>query len=271
MKLAVSNIAWEPLEEPAVREIMRRYGAAGVEIAPTKVWGSPADTEPDEVTAVRRSWAKDGFKVAALQSLLFAHPELTIFDGDAARAATEQYLEKIIQLAGRLGAGALVFGSPKNRLAGTKPRAEIEQIARGFFQRMADAAVASNTCFCLEPNPPEYGCDYVTNVNEALSVIRDIDHPGLRLNLDTGIMTMNREPVEPTIEAAFPWIGHVHLSEPRLATVGSGAVDHRRIGRALNNFNYTGWVSIEMRAQAGGTNSSSVETALRAATEFYVI
>jgi len=269
MKLAISNIAWEPQEEPAVREMMQRYGAAGVEIAPTKVWSSPAETEPNDISAVRQSWAKDGFHVAALQSLLFGHPELTVFDGDQARIATEEYLEKIIQLAGQLGAGALVFGSPKNRRAGTKPSAEIEQIASGFFERMAEAAVMSNTCFCLEPNPPQYGCDYVTNVNEALSVIRDIDHPGLRLNLDTGIMTMNQEPVETTIEAAFPWIGHVHLSEPQLATVGSGGVDHGRIGRALNNLNYTGWVSIEMRAGAAGTNSSSVETALRAATEFY--
>jgi sugar phosphate isomerase/epimerase len=269
LKIAISNIAWEQVEEPAIRELMRRYGAAGVEIAPTKIWPIPDKAGAQETTAVRESWCRDGFQVVAMQSLLFGHPELTIFDGDDARAATEDYLQNIIRIAGCLGAGALVFGSPKNRLRGSRPSSEIDRIAGGFFRAMAESAVESSTCFCLEPNPPEYGCDYVTTVNEALEVIKAIDHPGLRFNLDTGILTMNGEPVESTLEAAFSWIGHVHISEPQLGLVGSGGVAHKRIGTALRGLGYDGWVSIEMRSGGHGTNLERVETALKTAVECY--
>jgi sugar phosphate isomerase/epimerase len=269
MKIAISNIAWEPAEDDTVRALMREFGTAGVELAPTKIWSNPATASEAEVDRARREWNNAGFQVAALQSLLFGRPELTVFDGEQSRAATGDYLQQVMLVAGRLGAGALVFGSPKNRRIGNTQPAEIERIARGFFQAMAKSAVVSNTCFCLEPNPPEYGCDYVTTVDEALEVIRAIDHPGLRLNLDTGIMAMNREPVEATIEAALPWIGHIHLSEPQLAVVGSGAVDHARIAEVLKKLGYDGWVSIEMRSSGNGANATAVESALKAAHEFY--
>ena len=41
MKLAVSNIAWEPDEDEAVYTLMQKYGVTGVEIAPTKIWDRP--------------------------------------------------------------------------------------------------------------------------------------------------------------------------------------------------------------------------------------
>jgi sugar phosphate isomerase/epimerase len=269
MKIAISNIAWEQGEEAAIRDLMKRYGAAGVELAPTKIWSKPDQARANEIVEIREGWLREGFQVAAMQSLLFGHPEMTIFDGDGARTATEEYLKRIIQLGGQLGAGALVFGSPKNRLVGKRPLEETQPIAQGFFETMAENAVQSKTCFCLEPNPTQYGCDYVTTVEEALGVIREIDHPGLRLNLDTGILTMNGEPVESTLEAAFPWIGHVHISEPQLGVIGSGGVDHARIGGTLKQLGYMGWVSIEMRSGDKGTNAARAETALRTAAEFY--
>jgi len=269
MKLGISNIAWDARSEEHTSELQSPAMISWVEIAPTKVWSAPDAADQIQIEAIRNSWAKDGFQIAALQSLLFGHPELTVFNGAEARGATEAYLRKIICLAGGLGAGALVFGSPKNRLVNGCPAREIEPIAHSFFRSMAERAVEVKTCFCLEPNPPAYGCDYVTTIAEALRVIREIDHPGLRLNLDTGILTMNGESPEDSIEEAFPWIGHVHVSEPQLAGVGSGGVDHRRIGRILKDLNYRGWVSIEMRAGGSQSNPAAVETALRTANEFY--
>ena len=45
-RLAVSNIAWEPHEDDAVAEVLRREGVTGVEIAPTKWRPTPYDAPP---------------------------------------------------------------------------------------------------------------------------------------------------------------------------------------------------------------------------------
>jgi D-psicose/D-tagatose/L-ribulose 3-epimerase len=269
VRIAISNIAWNPEAEQEVISLMGRYGVEGVEIAPTKIWPRPLEASATEVDGFSNTWRGRGHPIIALQSLLFGRPDLTLFDGEQDRAAMVDYLRGIISLAGRLGAGALVFGSPKNRIAGNRSIQEVNSIAARFFSEMAEWAVSCNTCFCLEPNPAEYGCDYVRTVAEALEVIRATNHPGLRLNLDTGIMTINGEPLAETIVEALPYIGHLHLSEPQLGVVGSGPVDHERIAYFLRHNDYRGWVSIEMRSGSNASDSAAIETALSTVVRYY--
>src|SRR5438552_1722928 len=96
-----------------------------------------------------------------------------------------EYLSKISWLGGQLGAGPLVFGSPKNRIRGDLTFDEALKIAVPFFRSAAGNAQKNGTILCLEPNPPEYGCDFVTNTREALSVVEQVAHPGFRLHLDS--------------------------------------------------------------------------------------
>jgi len=269
VKIAISNIAWNPENDDEVVRLMSRYNIEGLEIAPTKIWPRPLEATAAELDDVKTTWRKRGYPIIALQSLLFGRPDLTLFDGEQNRSAMADYLRGIISIAGRLDAGALVFGSPKNRIAGDRSVQEVNSIAARFFREMAEWAASCNTCFCLEPNPGEYGCDYVQTVSEALELIRAIDHPGLRLNLDTGIMTMNGEPLAETIETALPYIGHLHLSEPNLGIVGNGSVDHAEIAYLLRKNDYRGWVSIEMRSGSGTSDSAAIDTALSTVTHYY--
>lgn len=269
MKIALSNIAWDPADDEAVAALMRRHGASGIEIAPTKIWPRPLEASPDSIEACRQAWADRGFAVAALQSILFGRPDLTLFGSAESRLAMAEYLEGILTLAARLGAGAVVFGSPKNRIAGALSKRQADDIALPFFARMAEAAHSRGVAFCLEPNPAVYACDYVRTVAEALAVIRQVDHPGLRLNLDTGIMHLNGEPVEATVAEALPATGHIHLSEPQLGVVGAGGVDHAAIAASLSARHYQGWVSIEMRSGWNTPDTISVDSALAAAARHY--
>lgn len=268
VRLAVSNIAWDPVEDDAVAAVFRAERAGGVEIAPTKWRERPMDASPAEVAAYRRTWEDRGLEIVSLQALLFGQPDLQLFGTHASRAAMLDYLRRVIDFAAMVGAHALVFGSPKNRVRGALGIAEATAIATEFFRDVGAHAHAQRTVICIEANPPAYGCDFVTTTREAVDLCRAIDHPGVRVNADLGGMTMSGESPTEAIRLARDVIGHVHASEPNLAELGAGA-DHERAASALAAINYDGWVSIEMRATRGGDNVAAVERAVRLAKRSY--
>jgi len=248
MKLAVSNIAWPMEHDAAVADVLRGLGVTGIEVAPTKVWPRPLEATDAEIDAYRRFWDDRGIAIAAAQSLLFGRPDLTLFESDDTQRRTLEYLTGIIRLCGRLGAGALVFGSPKNRRVGSMPRPRAWTEAVSFFRRLAEAAEAAGTTVVLEANPPEYGADFVTRAAEAIGLVTTLNQPGFRLHLDTGCMTLVKDPIRETFAAGFPWLQHFHVSEPNLEPPDTtGRVDHTAAAAELTRRGYDGWVSLEMR------------------------
>jgi D-psicose/D-tagatose/L-ribulose 3-epimerase len=270
-RLAISNIAWEPDEDDAIADVLRRAGVTGVELAPTKWRERPFEASAADVAAYRRSWEDRGLRVVSLQSLLFGRPDLQLFGDDATRAALSDFLRRIIDFGAALGAHALVFGSPKNRLRGTLTIAEAADIAAPFLRELGEHADQRGIAFCIEANPPEYGCDFVTTTSEAIALCARVDHPRVRINADLGGMTMAGEHVSRSIHSANDLIAHMHASEPHLVELGSAAAgaDHSAAARALKEIGYGGWLSIEMRAWAGGGNVAAVQRALRLAKGCY--
>lgn len=268
LRLAISNIAWDPAEDDAVAAVLRRHGVTGVEIAPTKWRADPLNASPAEVASYRSSWEDRGLQVVSLQSLLFGRPDLQLFGDDATRAAFTGYLRRTIDLAAQLGARALVFGSPKNRLRGGLPLSDATTIASELLLRLGEHAHAHGAALCIEANPPGYGCDFITTTAEAADLCRLINHPGVRVNADLGGMTMAAEEPTAAIRYAAPCIAHFHASEPDLAPLGSAA-DHRAAASALRAIDYRGWISIEMRAAGAGGNVAAVDAALTRARSLY--
>jgi sugar phosphate isomerase/epimerase len=263
MRLAVSNIAWPAGSDAAAADLLRRHGVPAVEVAPTKVWPQPADVTEAEAMAYRSWWERRGMAIVALQALLFGQPGLTLFDRAATTERTLDYLGRIIRLAGWLGAGALVFGSPKNRLAAGKPAAEVWSTALGLFRRLGAVAERHRTVFCIEPNPPEYGCDWVTRVAEGAALVAEVGHPGFGLHLDAGGMMLAGDnlaglgPVRP---------GHFHISEPHLGPTGTCGAPHTAFAEELRRIHYDRWHSIEMRMPEGdwlATLDRSIGNAVR--------
>ena len=140
MEFALSNIAWEPSEDEAVREVLTAAGVSAIEVAPTKTWSDPSTVPAAEARRFRNEWESRGFRLVAMQALLFGHPEMTLFENEERRTLTYNYLLKIMELAARLGVKPMVFGSPKNRLAGSLPKSEALSIAAGFFHIVGEAA-----------------------------------------------------------------------------------------------------------------------------------
>ena len=265
-RLAVSNIAWEPSEDAAVVEILRREGVSGIEIAPTKWREKPFDARPSDLAAYRQLWEDRGLRIVSLQALLFGRPDLQLFASDDSRRSLRDYLRRVIDFASAVGALAMVFGSPKNRVRGSLPTADAMRIAADFLRDIGVYSAECGTTMCIEANPVEYGCDFVTTTAEAVALCRAVDHPAVRVNVDLGGMTLSHENVATSIADARDVIGHYHASEPNLAPIGASS-GHAEAGRALAEVGYANWVSIEMRA--AGDNVEAVAGAVARVKEDY--
>ena len=251
MILCVSNIAWTADQDEAALELLASLGVTHLEFAPTRWWPDLSKVDDDQIFRARAVWERFGFQAVAFQSLLFGQPALTLFD-PSRREACRRYLESVIDLAGRMGVSALVFGSPKNRWRGSLSDEEASAVAIPFFQSLALRAAALNVRFCFEPNPSVYGADFGCTLKESLSLIEAVDRPAFCLNLDTGAMTVNDEDPLESVTRASGRVGHVHLSEPSLGSFETPRASHHQISQALQKVGYDGIVSLEMRPPANG-------------------
>ncbi len=269
MNLAISNIAWERDEEAAAAEIMATLGISRVEIAPTKVWDVPLEATDAQIKAYRRWWERQGIQIVALQSLNYGHPEFQIFGDATLRDQFLAYLKGIISLGAKLGAKVLVFGSPKNRLVGELPASQAHAIAVEFFGDLGQTAADHGVVFCIEPNPPAYGCDFVTNTHTGIGLVQAVSSPGFGLHLDAAGLTLAGGDPAGAIREAMPSLRHFHLSEPFLEEIGPGQVDHENISKTLRETSYSQVVSIEMKAGPAGSNVDRVRRALEFAQKIY--
>lgn len=266
VRLAVSNIAWNPDEDDAIGLLLQSEGVAGIEIAPTKWRANPLDATARELAGYREAWEQRGLRIVSMQSLLFGRPDLQLF-GDT-RAALATFLKRTIDFGAALGAHALVFGSPKNRVRGALPPVDAMASAVEFFRPLGEHAAANDVILCIEANPPEYGCDFVTTTAEAIMLCGAINNRGVGVNGDLGGMTMSGEEPKATIAAADGLLAHFHASEPQLAELGAES-DHESAGEGLRAIAYERWISIEMRG--GDGNVARVGRAVRLAKAAYGI
>lgn len=264
-RLVVSNIAWTNDEEPLMANKLQKLGVKFLEIAPTKLWGEPSEVTDAQIEEYVSFWKQYGITIVAFQSVLFKHPEMQIFADETKRNATQQCLMDYIRLAGKMGVRVIVFGSPKNRKKGELSDADAQTIAKDFFGTLGDAAKDNGLSFCIEPNPPEYACDFVTNTEQGVALVEAVDNTGFRLHLDIAGMSMVGDDITASIKKAAPYLKHFHMSAPQLGPVEARQdVDYKEAIRALDEVGYAGFVSIEMRpASEQGANIARVEQAVK--------
>jgi sugar phosphate isomerase/epimerase len=162
------------------------------------------------------------------------------------RDETLDYLDGIMSLAARLGAGPLVFGAPKNRSRGALPHDKALDIAAEFFRAAGRNARRHGVVLCIEPNPPQYDCDFITTVADAVELVERVAEPGFGLHLDSAALHLVGEDTAKAVARSAHVLCHVHASEPNLGALGEGGVDHEALAEALRAHNYQGHVSVEM-------------------------
>jgi sugar phosphate isomerase/epimerase len=269
MRVGISAIAWDRPEDDAVAALLRQHALDAIDIAPGKYFPDPSAATAAQALEVRRWWAERGLAITGMQSLLFGTVGLNLFGPAPVRHAMLEHLGAVARIAGLLGAERLVFGSPRNRDRQGLADAEAFSQAVDFFRLLAQRARDAGVCFCLEPNPPRYGANFMTTTAETAAVVAAVADPAIRLQLDTGALHINGEDIEQVLTDFGHLIGHVHASEPDLITLGDGGVDHGAAALALRRHMPQTLVTVEMVATAQEPHLTAIHRALAVASRCY--
>lgn len=269
MRLAISNIAWDTVEDEAVAALLQRHQVDAIDIAPGKYFPQPANSTAAEMGRVKNWWAKHGIEITGMQALLFDTTGLNVFGTPESQDAMLKHLDAVCRIGAGLGAPRVVFGSPKNRDRSGLGDTETMAVAVSFFRRLGDIAASHGVMICLEPNPTCYGANFMTTSGETAQVVAQIAHPAIRMQFDTGALKINGENPVTVLQACAGLIGHIHASEPNLVPLGDGGTDHASMFKALVQCLPDHLVTIEMLATKDEPHLVSIERALGVAIRHY--
>jgi D-psicose/D-tagatose/L-ribulose 3-epimerase len=215
VRLGISNIAWPPDLDEDVSEVLKSGGLCSIDIAPSKYFDLSRKCQEPEIGAVRKAWESRGFQINGMQSLLFGS-NLNLFESDVQREDMLNWLDNVCFIGRNLGAKNLVFGSPKNRNREGLSDKEAHRVAFDFFSKVGDLADRHSVSVCLEPNPPEYGANFLVSSVETARFVSELGHPSIKMQLDTGALVFDDNEGTTGFEFDRLLIGHIHLSAPQL-------------------------------------------------------
>ena len=256
MKLSASNIAWESKDDCDVYNKLKVEGFSALEIAPTRL--IPQKPYQPENIVLATSLVKDiknnwGFGICSMQSLWYGLTE-RIFGTSEEREFLYNYTCAALDFAAAINCPHVVFGSPRNRIID-----HTDQLAIGekFFAACADYAETKNVVIGIEANPISYGTNYLNTTTEALALVKNVNSPNFKLNLDLGTLLDNQEDLK-MVENFIPYVSHVHISEPALMPIISRP-EHQYLAQILEYGGYQGWISIEMKNSGKSALFQSIE------------
>lgn len=253
MKLALSQIAWAPQDQPAVFSLLRESGFSAVEVAPGRVAGPDPYERPAEAAVFAASLAEEhGLAVCSLQGIWWGLVGSLFGAGRPDIAAATR---GAIRFAKATGAANVVIGGPKQRVMpsaeelaerGSSPR-EMEAVAAALFHEWGEYAVLHGTCIGLEALPPTLETNFMNATEDAFTMASRADSPGCRVNLDLATLLANEEPFD-ILRGRMDQVNHIHICEP-----GGGPLAawdrHEKMAALLREEGYGGYVSLEMGEQ----------------------
>ena len=241
MKLSVSNIAWSDSMDLKILSGLNGCGIQGLEIAPTRIFPLTPYSYADQARCWADTLQRDRkLCVPSMQSIWFGVQE-RLFGTEAERRHLIDYTKQAIEFAEAIHCHNLVFGCPRNRELADN---ENQMLAIPFFEELGTYAARHNTVIGMEANPPIYNTNFINTTAEALELIKTINNPGFRLNLDIGTMVYNNESID-ILEGNIDLINHVHISEPWLKPIKKHSL-HTRLYDFLKQEGYDRFVSLEM-------------------------
>lgn len=266
--ISISNLAWDKTIDLEVAGVLAKRGINCIDIAPGKYFQNFSLTPDSKVSEVKQWWSDRGFTIIGMQSLFFGTKGLNLFGNESVQESMLIHLDHVCRIGELLGAKKLVFGSPKNRDREGLEDSHAKQIALHFFYRLGEIAKKYGVTICLEPNPTCYGANFLTNTIDTFNFVLQLSHPNIKMQLDTGTFFINKESLD-LLDLIRDQIGHIHISEPNLAILGTEPVDHKTLGKRLKEVCPTIPKTIEMLNKNPVSSITSIEQAIGLAKRFY--
>lgn len=212
--MSISSMAWRPNEVNEALAILAKRSVEVIDITP---WEYIDVTYDVSSTLAKNAFDFiGGFKVQGLQGLTYnwnVNVFQSHFSGDG------RFLECILancELAKRLGATFLVYGSPASRdYRSFCGKGDALRILAETLQQVADMCLSYQLTFCLEPASADFGEVLINDFLTASNLCDLVSSPALGINLDLGHVASSG-PGDLYIDGFKRHLKYGHISSPGL-------------------------------------------------------
>ena len=155
------------------------------------------------------------------------------------------------------------IGCPRlNALVGiqlpTMSREEQLELACGNVAWAADEAAAIDASVMIEAvNTFENGPYLLSRTDEAVSFVRAVGRPNVKLQYDAYQMQRMEGNLTANLRSHIADIGHIQIADsPGRGEPGTGEINYDFLFRTIDELGYEGWVGLEYRPSSGSTEES---------------
>ena len=247
MKFSVCNEFFKGWKIEDVFKRARDIGYSGVEIAPFTLAESVEKIDKDRRKGIRDMAKGLDMEITGLHWLLASPEGLYINHPDPAlRAKTRDYLIELIDFCSDIGGRIMVFGSPKQRnIVEGHTYEEVWEWTREAFKGCLDRAKERDVILCPEALARN-DTNFINTAKEARRMVGELNHPNFKMILDVKAMCDEGRPIEEIINENKDLLVHMHVNDANLEGPGFGNTDFRPIFKELKNFDYQGFLSVEV-------------------------
>ena len=206
----------------------------------------PESAEAFPVAELSRLLAEHSLTVAAVGTGAgWVKHKLHLCHADAGvRAAAQDFMAKIIDVAGQFGAPAII-GSMQGRYEGDLPRDKaLDHLASGLDVLGARAA-GQGQVLLYEPLN-RYETNLFNRQGDAAAWLESRGLLPVRLLCDLFHMNIEEADIAAALAAAGRRVGHVHWADSNRQAMGLGHTDPEPIVAALRGIGYEGFLSAEV-------------------------
>ncbi|MGI9522221.1 MAG: sugar phosphate isomerase/epimerase family protein, partial [Hyphomicrobiaceae bacterium] len=219
---------------------LKDLGYAAVEVAMRDPSATEAKTVVDDFENVGLSAAMIGSAPSELQDgVMMCHPDKDV------RAAGAARLRSLIDMSVRLGALGVNIG----RFRGTRSMGDLWEVSTGWmqdaFKAGGDYAAENGVKIYVEPYN-RYETNFINTVEQGADYVREMNHPGIALMIDTCWMNSEDASLPGAIFKGGQLIEYVHIADSNRCYPGAGHIHFGDIIRALRQVKYTGYLTVQI-------------------------
>lgn len=162
------------------------------------------------------------------------------------RENAKKYMTDSVKIISELG-GSIFCGplySAVGKLVGRSRTDEEWDLAVTGLKEVAKVAEDCGVTLAIEPLN-RFETYFINIAEDATKLARDVDHPNVKVHLDTFHMNIEEKNLYDAIKGTDKMLAHMHCCENDRGAPGSGHVDWDGVFKALGEVNYDSWIVIE--------------------------
>jgi len=240
MQIGVNLLLWQAQMGPDSVGLIHKAADMGFDVV--EIFAD--DPAGIDAPAIRRAAEDRGL---GLTCCAIVGPDRDLISDDTqVRSQAKDYIRAVCDLGAAIGAP--IFCGPLYAAVGKlvgRPRTATEwSWAVEGLREVAPHAAGCGVTLAIEPLN-RFETYFINIAADVVRLVREVDHPAVRVMLDTFHMNIEEKDLPAAIRTAGGSLHHVHCSENDRGTPGTGHTDWPGVFAALRDVGYDGRLVIE--------------------------